>query len=87
MEVFTPLLISSGVIVALLLVAMLAVRWWGYRFRSLAKKGQRLSVIDAIGVDVDHRLVLVRRDDKEHLILIGRSGVVLIESDIMAGSR
>lgn len=47
----------------------------------------RLSVMDATPVDARRRLVLVRRDDVEHLILIGGPTDVVVERDIRIGSR
>ncbi len=42
----------------------------------------RLAVMDATAVDANRRLVLVRRDDVEHLILIGGPTDVVVEQGI-----
>ena len=42
----------------------------------------RLAIMDAAAVDSQRRLVLVRRDDIEHLILIGGPTDVVVERDI-----
>lgn len=42
----------------------------------------RLQVLDAAAVDTRRRLVLVRRDDVEHLIMIGGPTDIVIESGI-----
>ncbi len=42
----------------------------------------RLAVMDAAAVDSQRRLVLVRRDDVEHLILIGGPTDVVVEQNI-----
>lgn len=42
----------------------------------------RLAVLDAAAVDTNRRLVLVRRDDTEHLILIGGPTDVVVEQGI-----
>jgi hypothetical protein len=42
----------------------------------------RLAVMDATAVDSHRRLVLVRRDDIEHLLLIGGPTDVVVERDI-----
>ncbi len=48
----------------------------------------RLAVMDATAVDSHRRLVLVRRDDIEHLLLIGGPTDVVVERDIrLAASR
>ncbi len=41
---------------------------------------RRLSVAETIYLDPKHRLVLVKDDNKEHLLLVGTSGSLLIES-------
>lgn len=45
-------------------------------------KNARLAITDAASIDDRRRLVLVRRDDVEHLIMIGGPGDLVIESDI-----
>lgn len=42
----------------------------------------RLAVMDATAIDNRRRLVLVRRDDVEHLLLIGGHNDVVVEADI-----
>src|SRR5690606_2517998 len=45
-------------------------------------RAPRLDVVDATAVDAQRRLVLVRRDNIEHLILIGGPTDVVIEPGI-----
>ena len=45
----------------------------------------RLAVTDAAAIDSHRRLVLIRRDDVEHLLLIGGSTDIVIEHDIRIG--
>lgn len=45
----------------------------------------RLAVMDATAVDSHRRLVLVRRDDIEHLLLIGGPTDVVVEREIRLG--
>ena len=47
----------------------------------------RLQVLDAAAVDTRRRLVLVRRDDVEHLIMIGGPTDVVIESRIATSAK
>ncbi|MFP1633276.1 hypothetical protein ACLB6G_16210 [Zhengella sp. ZM62] len=48
------------------------------------KSRHRLAVVDAAPVDARRRLILVRRDGVEHLLLIGGAGDVVVESGIGA---
>lgn len=45
---------------------------------------RRLSVVEAVALDPRRRLVLVRRDGVEHLLLLGASGDLVVESRIAA---
>jgi flagellar protein FliO/FliZ len=41
---------------------------------------RRLAVVEALMLDPRRRLVIVRADDREHVVLLGASGETLIES-------
>jgi flagellar protein FliO/FliZ len=43
---------------------------------------KRLSIVEVKVVDAKHRLVLMRRDNREHLVLLGGENDLLIESGI-----
>ncbi len=44
---------------------------------------RRIAVVDAVGVDARRRLILIRRDDVEHLVLLGAHDDILIERGII----
>lgn len=43
---------------------------------------KRLSVTDVIAIDAKRRLVLVKRDDREHLLLLGPERDLVVEQNI-----
>lgn len=45
---------------------------------------RRLKVVETVMVDGKRRMVLVRRDNREHLLLLGQQNDLLIESNIEA---
>jgi hypothetical protein len=67
-------------VIAGLILAMMLLRAIGSRVRG--GKGARLSISEYHEIDKDRMLVLVRRDDREHLLLIGGSQDIVVESGI-----
>jgi flagellar protein FliO/FliZ len=60
-------------------------RWFNVgplRHVGLHGRQQRLSVIETAMLDVRHRLVLVKRDNVEHLLLVGGPSNVVVEANI-----
>ncbi|MCU0830769.1 MAG: flagellar biosynthetic protein FliO [Rhizobiaceae bacterium] len=91
-ETAGPLVGVLALVAATALVIWLVMRLLGRGgsglFVSGGAKGRqpRLAVTDAVPVDSHRRLVLVRRDDVEHLIMIGGPADVVIESGIAKNS-
>lgn len=48
------------------------------------RAGKRLSIVETMAIDTKHRLVLIRRDQTEHLILVGGATDLLIEGGLTA---
>ena len=74
------------IVLALIGGAAWAVRRFaGNRLGATAKGGRlpRLAVIDAAAVDNRRRLVLVRRDNVEHLLMIGGPTDIVVEPNIV----
>ena len=65
--------------------AWLVRRFAGNRLGTNANRGRmpRLAVIDAAAVDGRRRLVLVRRDNVEHLLMIGGPTDIVVEPNIV----
>lgn len=43
---------------------------------------KRLSIVEVMAVDAKRRLVLIRRDDREHLVLLGVDRDLVVESNV-----
>src|SRR3954453_20066318 len=80
--------IAFLVVLALIgLTAWLVRRFASNRLGAAARGRQpRLAVIDAASVDGRRRLVLIRRDNVEHLMMIGGPNDVIIEPNIVRGA-
>ncbi len=69
------------------LTAWLVRRFGAERLGATAARGRqpRLAVIDAAAVDGRRRLILIRRDNVEHLLMIGGPTDVVVEPNIVRG--
>lgn len=47
-----------------------------------APNKRRLRIKESLALDARRRLLLIQRDDKEHLVILGANGETLIESGI-----
>ena len=77
-----------------LVLGLIGLTAWGARrlglVHPIAPRGgreRRLGIIETTVVDTKRRLILVRRDDVEHLVLLGPGGDTVIENHIPPVSK
>ncbi len=76
------------VLALVFVVALIAVIGWLARRMGLGgapiRRGRRrrLAIVEMLALDSKRRLVLVRRDDREHLLVIGGQSDLAIERNI-----
>src|SRR6187549_1198884 len=77
--------IAFLVVLALIGLTAWLVRRFGANRLGNASRGRqpRLAVIDAASVDGRRRLVLIRRDNVEHLMMIGGPNDLIVEPNIV----
>jgi hypothetical protein len=73
--------IVAGLVVLVVLIAVLLV-WRAMSQKVRGRRGQRLGISEYHELDQTRRLVLVRRDNVEHLLVIGGTQDLLVESGI-----
>lgn len=79
------------VLALIFVLGLIGAAAWAYRrfvtggsiAGRLGLAGGRLGIVESRGIDARHRLVLVRRDGVEHLVLIGPTGETVIETGIV----
>ena len=71
-------------VVAAILALAAAARHFGLSPRVTGVRGaaRRLSIVEVLSVDAKRRLILVKRDDAEYLILLGPTSDLLVDSSI-----
>ena len=86
----TPVNFVIAFVVVLLLIgaATWLVRRFGATRLDAAARGRqpRLAVIDSAAVDGRRKLVIIRRDNVEHLLMIGGPSDVVVETNIVRGA-
>ncbi len=77
--------LALGFVLVLIAILAALVRRSGLGDRLAVAKSsgaRRLDLIEVRPLDAKRKLVLLRRDDREHLVLLGSGSDLLIESDI-----
>ena len=95
-DILVPMLGENGAIIAQYVVTLAVVlglialvvwairRYGGGGTRPAARaRLPRLAIVDSLAVDNKRRLVLVRRDNVEHLVLIGGPSDIVVEPSIV----
>jgi flagellar protein FliO/FliZ len=83
MDTVEPLriLLSFGLVISLIGMCALGLRWFAKRNpKWLAPSAGRIQIMETRMLDARRKLILIKRDEQEHLILISPQGELLIES-------
>jgi flagellar protein FliO/FliZ len=84
------LLLRFVLALALVLALIAATGWLGRRYMGAGRltaftgKRRRLALVETLQIDGRTRVLLVRRDGAEHLVMVGGTGAVVIETGIAA---
>ncbi len=76
---------AAALVFVLCLIGIVSILLRKYSEKISIKTSQqkRLKISDSFMIDQKRKLVLVKRDDKEHLILLSPEGHLIIEKDII----
>ena len=78
----------GGALVLIIAVALVVWLLPRGRTRGSRRRGvRRLAIVEAVPIDRNRGLVLMRRDNVEHLVLIGGRTDVVVEQGILRGER
>ncbi len=75
-------LLALAFIVGLIVIIAWAAKRYGLAPRISGNSNGRLGVVAVQTVDTRRKLILIRRDDREHLILIGPTADTIVETGI-----
>jgi len=81
LDTYLRFLIALVFVIAMIGALAWIVRRFGWANRFVAPAGKkRLSVLEVLPIDGKRRLVLLRRDGVEHLLLLGINSDLVVES-------
>lgn len=83
LQPYLPILVIALIALIAIIILILIYKLFNQRVRG--RKGQRLGITEFHEIDKTRRVVLVRRDDVEHLIMIGGNQDIVIENNIETG--
>jgi len=83
-DIYLRFFVAFGLIIMLIGMAAWLARFLGFStpMRMRGQKQRRLSVVDAIALDTKRRLILISRDDVEHLICVGGTTDFIVEHNV-----
>jgi flagellar protein FliO/FliZ len=76
----------AAVIVAVAVIVRNARRGPGLAMMFAPKPAKRIDIVEQVSIDAKRKLILVRRDDVEHLVMTGGPVDIVIEGGIGARS-
>jgi flagellar protein FliO/FliZ len=79
--------LALGVVLGLIALTALMAKRLGFGNQTGMGRGtRRLGMVESLMIDSRRRLILVRRDSTEHLILVGPTSDLLVETGIPASA-
>ncbi len=74
--------VAFAFVLALIGVVAILARRFGLGYMPRSGSMRRLVISETVPLDARHRLVLIRRDNVEHLLVLGPASATVIEADI-----
>lgn len=81
---FLKLLAALGLVLALMGGLALTLKKLGLaeRMPQVKSADRRLKIVESLSLDPRRRAVLIRCDDKDHLVILGHNGETVVRADI-----
>ena len=84
-EILIKFISAFALVMGMMFLLSWVLKRMGLAGHSLLPNGKRrLKIVEVLPIDHRRRLLLVRRDDKEHLLVLGTNGETVVESNIAA---
>ena len=86
---FLRMIVALIFVLALILLALYLTRKYGkgWGFQHTPPSKRRLQILESLPVGPKQRLMIIRRDNKEHLLVIGQENATIIEKNLDISSN
>jgi flagellar biogenesis protein FliO len=82
---FVTAILALGIVLVLIVLGLWALKVFFRASNTFVRgRNKRLTVVDQVAIDQKRQLIIVRRDNVEHLLLVGGPQDVVVESGIAA---
>jgi len=82
-NIFVTTLLALGIVIVLIVLGVWALKLLSRATGNVGRSGRRrLTVVDSMAVDPKRQLLIIRRDNVEHLIMTGGPQDVVVETGI-----
>jgi len=79
---FVKFISAFVLVIALMLLLAWFLKRIGLANNAIGSGERRLKLVEFLPLDNRRKLVLIRRDDKEHLLLLSSTGEIVVEQNI-----
>lgn len=79
--------LALGVVIVLIVLGLWVLKFFMKAGVAMRPQGRRVQVVEQVQVDAKRQLLVIRRDNVEHLVMTGGPQDVVIESGIPAAER
>ena len=83
----------TAIVALAFVVGLIALLGWAVRrfglipgASAVRRSGRRIKIVEVTPIDVRRKLILIRRDHAEHLVLLGAQRDLVIETGIESGA-
>lgn len=85
---YLTFVLALGIVIVMIILAVWLIKVVGQATRTVGRgRNRRLAIIESIPIDQKRQAVIIRRDDAEHLIVIGGPNDLVVESGFEAPAQ
>ncbi|HCO54096.1 MAG TPA: hypothetical protein DIT93_03650, partial [Pelagibacterium sp.] len=82
---YLTMIVALAIVIVLIVLAVWLIKLVGDASASVGRgRNRRLMVIDSVAIDNKRQAIIIRRDETEHLIVIGGPNDLVVESGFEA---